>query len=117
MRCAWLPGSNTASAWPISWDSTRLQAQITRCFSGPPSSPPYPRAGAITSARGFERRGRDASRRATKTGATSSQEEVMSARDVRVDAYLAKAAPFARPILEHVRATVHAGCPAVEETI
>jgi len=41
----------------------------------------------------------------------------MSARDVRVDAYIAKAAPFARPILEHVRATVHAGCPAVEETI
>jgi len=41
----------------------------------------------------------------------------MSARDVRVDAYIAKAAPFARPILENVRATVHAGCPAVEETI
>lgn len=41
----------------------------------------------------------------------------MSHRDPRVDAYVAKAAPFARPILEHVREVVHEACPGVEETI
>lgn len=41
----------------------------------------------------------------------------MSHRDPRVDAYIAKAAPFARPILEHVRAVVHEACPDAEETI
>jgi uncharacterized protein YdeI (YjbR/CyaY-like superfamily) len=41
----------------------------------------------------------------------------MSQRDKRVDAYIAKAAPFARPILEHVRAVVHEACPDAEETI
>jgi hypothetical protein len=41
----------------------------------------------------------------------------MGQRDPRVDAYIARAAPFARPILEHVRAVVHEGCPDVEETI
>ena len=35
----------------------------------------------------------------------------------RVDAYIAKSAEFARPILEHLRATVHASCPNVEEGI
>jgi uncharacterized protein YdeI (YjbR/CyaY-like superfamily) len=38
-------------------------------------------------------------------------------RDKRVDAYIEKSAPFARPILKHLRRIVHAGCPAVEETI
>jgi len=38
-------------------------------------------------------------------------------RDPRIDAYIAKAAPFARPILEHVRARVHAVVPDVEETL
>lgn len=38
-------------------------------------------------------------------------------RDARIDAYIAKAESFARPILEHVRAVVHEGCPDVEETI
>jgi uncharacterized protein YdeI (YjbR/CyaY-like superfamily) len=37
--------------------------------------------------------------------------------DARVDAYIAGAPAFARPILEHLRACVHAGCPAVEESI
>lgn len=41
----------------------------------------------------------------------------MGERDPRVDAYIAKAAPFARPILEHLRALVHATCPDVDETI
>ncbi len=35
----------------------------------------------------------------------------------KVDAYIAKAAPFAQPILKHLRKVVHKGCPAVEETI
>ena len=37
-------------------------------------------------------------------------------RDRRIDAYIAKAAPFARPILEHVRARVHAAAPEAAET-
>ena len=37
--------------------------------------------------------------------------------DPRVDAYLQEAAAFAKPILGHVRALVHAGCPEAEETI
>ena len=37
--------------------------------------------------------------------------------DPRVDAYIAKVAPFAQPILKHLRAAVHAGCPEVVETI
>jgi uncharacterized protein YdeI (YjbR/CyaY-like superfamily) len=38
-------------------------------------------------------------------------------RDPRVDAYVARAQPFARPILEHVRERVHAVLPQVEETL
>jgi uncharacterized protein YdeI (YjbR/CyaY-like superfamily) len=41
----------------------------------------------------------------------------MATRDPRVDAYIAKSADFARPILEHLRAVVHAACPDVEETM
>jgi len=38
-------------------------------------------------------------------------------QDARVDAYIAKAQPFAQPILKHLRGLVHEGCPGVEETI
>jgi uncharacterized protein YdeI (YjbR/CyaY-like superfamily) len=38
-------------------------------------------------------------------------------RDPRVDAYIARQAEFARPILEHLRETVHAACPEAQETI
>ena len=41
----------------------------------------------------------------------------MGKKDPRVDAYIAKAAPFAQPILKHLRKIVHAGCPEVEETM
>jgi len=41
----------------------------------------------------------------------------MASRDKRVDAYIQKAAPFARPILMHLRAVVHAGAPKVVENI
>ena len=41
----------------------------------------------------------------------------VSSHDPRVDAYIAKSAAFARPILEHIRATVHTACPDVEETL
>ena len=37
-------------------------------------------------------------------------------RDPRIDAYIGKAAPFAQPILSHVRSRVHAVVPQVEET-
>ena len=38
-------------------------------------------------------------------------------REPRIDAYIAKAQPFARPILEKVRERVHAVVPDVEEAI
>ena len=41
----------------------------------------------------------------------------MIKKDKRVDAYIAKAADFAQPILRHVRGLIHAACPDVEETI
>lgn len=41
----------------------------------------------------------------------------MSTFDPRIDAYIAKAADFARPLLEHVRELVHEVCPEVQETI
>jgi uncharacterized protein YdeI (YjbR/CyaY-like superfamily) len=41
----------------------------------------------------------------------------MGKKDPRIDAYIAKAAPFAKPILKHLRALVHKGCPEVEETM
>lgn len=41
----------------------------------------------------------------------------MAKRDPRIDAYIAKSAEFARPILEHLRQVVHVACPDVEETM
>ncbi|MBC7791092.1 MAG: YdeI/OmpD-associated family protein [Anaerolineae bacterium] len=41
----------------------------------------------------------------------------MGKTDTRVDAYIARSAEFARPILAHLRKLVHAGCPDVEETL
>lgn len=41
----------------------------------------------------------------------------MVVRNPRIDAYIADAAPFAQPILIHLRALVHASCSEVEETI
>ena len=41
----------------------------------------------------------------------------MGTRDPRVDAYIAKSADFAKPILRYLRETIHATCPDVQETI
>ena len=41
----------------------------------------------------------------------------MAKKDPRIDAYIAKSADFAKPILTHLRKVVHAGCPQVEETL
>jgi uncharacterized protein YdeI (YjbR/CyaY-like superfamily) len=41
----------------------------------------------------------------------------MSKNDPRVDAYIAKTADFAKPILNRIRKLVHAACPDVTETI
>jgi uncharacterized protein YdeI (YjbR/CyaY-like superfamily) len=41
----------------------------------------------------------------------------MAKKDPRVDAYIAGAADFAKPILNRIRKLVHAACPEVEETI
>jgi len=41
----------------------------------------------------------------------------MPSTDKRIDAYIAKAAPFAQPVLKHLRELIHTACPDVEETI
>lgn len=41
----------------------------------------------------------------------------MGKADKRIDAYIAKSADFAKPILTHLRELVHEACPAVEETM
>jgi hypothetical protein len=41
----------------------------------------------------------------------------MAEKDPRIDAYIARARPFAQPILTHLRAVVHAACPDVKETM
>lgn len=41
----------------------------------------------------------------------------MGKKDPRVDAYIAKSADFARPILTHFRDLVHKACPDVEEKV
>jgi uncharacterized protein YdeI (YjbR/CyaY-like superfamily) len=41
----------------------------------------------------------------------------MGTRDPRVDAYIARSAEYARPILSHLREIVHSACPDVEETL
>jgi len=41
----------------------------------------------------------------------------MPATDKRIDAYIAKSAEFAQPILKTIRATIHEAVPEVEETI
>lgn len=41
----------------------------------------------------------------------------MAKKDPRVDAYIAGAGDFARPILNRIRKLVHAACPKVEETM
>lgn len=37
--------------------------------------------------------------------------------DPRIDAYIARQAEFARPVLERLRAYVHSACPQAEETL
>ncbi len=41
----------------------------------------------------------------------------MGLKDKRVDAYISKSAPFARPILKHLRSLVHTSAPEIRETI
>lgn len=41
----------------------------------------------------------------------------MAKKDPRIDDYIAHAAPFARPILRHLRSLIHRGCPEITETI
>jgi uncharacterized protein YdeI (YjbR/CyaY-like superfamily) len=41
----------------------------------------------------------------------------MATRDPRIDAYIERAADFAKPILTYLRETVHAAVPEVEETL
>lgn len=41
----------------------------------------------------------------------------MGKKNQKVDAYIAKSADFAKPILNHIRELVHKACPDVEEVI
>jgi hypothetical protein len=38
-------------------------------------------------------------------------------RSPEIDAYVAKSAEFARPILARIRAAYHKACPEIEETM
>jgi uncharacterized protein YdeI (YjbR/CyaY-like superfamily) len=42
---------------------------------------------------------------------------IMGTRTQKVDDYIGRAKPFAKPILRHLRTLVHRGCPGVGETI
>lgn len=53
----------------------------------------------------------------TITLAFTENQNFMASTDPRIDAYIAKSAEFARPILNHLRKLVHRGCPKVEETL
>jgi uncharacterized protein YdeI (YjbR/CyaY-like superfamily) len=41
----------------------------------------------------------------------------MATKDKKIDAYIAKSADFAKPILNHIRELVHKTCPTVEEKV
>jgi uncharacterized protein YdeI (YjbR/CyaY-like superfamily) len=41
----------------------------------------------------------------------------MAKKDPRIDAYVAKSAAFAKPILIHLRKVIHEACPDVQETM
>jgi len=41
----------------------------------------------------------------------------MASTDRRIDAYIARSAPFGRPVLRHLRGLVHRACPDAVETI
>jgi uncharacterized protein YdeI (YjbR/CyaY-like superfamily) len=41
----------------------------------------------------------------------------MGKKDKRIDAYIAKSAEFAKPVMNHFRELIHKACPEVEETI
>ena len=41
----------------------------------------------------------------------------MPRTEPRIDAYIAKSADFAKPILTHLRKLIHKACPGVDETI
>ena len=41
----------------------------------------------------------------------------MATKDKRIDAYIAKSADFAKPIMNHLRKLIHQACPEVVETL
>ena len=41
----------------------------------------------------------------------------MPKKDPRIDTHIKNAAPFAKPILNHLRRIIHKSCPEVEETL
>src|SRR5579859_5828962 len=41
----------------------------------------------------------------------------MGKKDACIDAYIARSADFAKPVLNHLRELVHKACPDVEETM
>lgn len=88
-------GSRTTARQPATARPRREGRRVTR--------EPY--------ASGGHRRKRRASSANPSPGAR------IAARDPRIDAYIAKAQPFAQPILRHLRELVHTACPDAEETM
>src|SRR5213075_2440746 len=54
---------------------------------------------------------------AARRNKPNSNGNFMGTQDPRIDAYIAKSADFAKPVLKHIRKLVHAACPDVEETL
>jgi uncharacterized protein YdeI (YjbR/CyaY-like superfamily) len=52
-----------------------------------------------------------------KSASANGDDELVVRRNPRVDTYIADAAPFARPILAHLRHIVHQTCPEAVEAI
>jgi uncharacterized protein YdeI (YjbR/CyaY-like superfamily) len=52
-----------------------------------------------------------------KSASKSGDDDVVVQRNPRVDTYIADAAPFARPILAHLRHAVHQACPEAIEAV
>jgi hypothetical protein len=83
------------------------------------ASPPLPQGEGTTSSLPQGERGQEILllRRITNKYHHKKQESIMPTTDPRIDAYIAKSALFAQPVLAHLRAVVHSACPSAQEAV
>jgi uncharacterized protein YdeI (YjbR/CyaY-like superfamily) len=75
------------------------------------------KAGSLKAGSGVAAAKKTAAKKAAAKKSVAKAASEAPSSDPRIDAYIAKSAPFARPILEYLRSVVHTACPAVEESI